>query len=206
MAGTIFLLIRHGAVDTVDILGGRSPGIHLSPTGRRQAEALPERLAGLNIDAIYASPLERTRETAEPLAAKHGLEIQIFEDALEFDIGGWTGKTFAELEDDPLWRRFNRFRSETPAPDGESMAEVQARFAKGLHRLQQEHPGRMVAVFSHQDVIRAALCLYLGMPLDLFSRLAVDHASVSMVSVHDAGAEIIRINDTEHWRYSQDGG
>ena len=205
MAGTVFLLIRHGAVDTVDILGGRSPGIHLSDTGRRQAEALPERLAGLNIDAIYASPLERTRETAEPLAAKYGLEIQIFEDALELDVGRWTGKTFSELENDSHWRRFNRFRSETPAPDGESMTEVQARFAKGLHRLQRRHPNRMVAVFSHQDVIRAVLCLYLGMPLDLFSRLAVDHASVSMVSVYDAGAEIIRLNDTDRWRYAQKG-
>ncbi len=206
MAGTVFLLIRHGAVDTVDILGGRSPGIHLSKTGRCQAEALPDRLSGLNIDAIYASPLERTRETAEPLAGKCGLEIRIFEAALELDVGRWTGKRFAELENDPLWRRFNRFRSETPAPDGESMTEVQARFTKGLHRLQEQHPNEMVAVFSHQDVIRAALCMYLGMSLDFFWRLAVDHLSVSMVSVHEAGAEIIRLNDTPDWRYAQSGG
>ncbi len=133
------LLIRHGTNPKVGKgLTGWLPGVSLDENGRRQAEGLAQRMADLPVAAIYSSPLERARETAEPLARQKGLEIVIEPAFGEVNFGDWQGHDFPELEHDPLWRRFNVFRSGTQAPGGESMLETQARITRRSSHLRQD--------------------------------------------------------------------
>ncbi|HEU4565735.1 MAG TPA: histidine phosphatase family protein, partial [Gemmatimonadaceae bacterium] len=168
---------------------------HLAADGRRQAARLAERLAGLPIAALYSSPVERARETAAPLAARLGLPVCDAPGAVEIDFGEWTGRTFEELARDPRWGPFNGFRSATRIPGGELIVETQARVVVELERLRERHPDAVVAVVSHADVIRAALCHYAGIPLDLMLRLEIACASVSVLEVTPYGARILRLND-----------
>jgi broad specificity phosphatase PhoE len=96
-SSTLFLLVRHGLTPTTGkVLPGRAPGLHLADTGQSQANAAAERIAALKtVDAVYASPLERARETAAPIAKAKGLKVQIDKGLLECDFGEWTG---AELK------------------------------------------------------------------------------------------------------------
>src|SRR5687767_2098663 len=109
---TTFLLIRHGLHELGgDIIAGRTPGVHLSDAGRTQADGLCARLADVSIDAIYSSPMERTIETAQPLATRRGLTVEHSPELLEIDFGDWTGKSLHELRGSPGWREWNSFRS-----------------------------------------------------------------------------------------------
>jgi probable phosphomutase (TIGR03848 family) len=192
---TTFLLIRHGSTATVGkSLAGRLPGVPLDAIGQRQAHELAVRLAERAIAAIYSSPLERAVLTAEPLAKRIGHRVQIRENLIEIDFGSWQGMTLDQLNDDPLWPRFNTMRGSVGAPAGETMLEVQARMAKELDNLRQRHDGETVAVFSHADVIKAALMLYMNMPLDCHSRLEISPASVSILELADWGPRIMSVN------------
>lgn len=194
---TTLLLIRHGHTDWIGrAVAGRQPDVHLNALGQEQALRLCDRLRALPISAIYSSPLERTRETAAPLAAAFGLEVVPCEEAVELDFGRWTGSTMVTLENDPGWRAFNTWRSVTPAPEGELMPDVQARIVRALLRLRAVHPGEAVAVFSHGDVIRAAVAYFAGVPLDLFHRIEIRPASISSLRFYDDGVLILGVNDT----------
>ena len=193
---TTLLLVRHALCDPVGkAVAGRAPGVLLNETGRAQAERLSERLAGLPIEALYSSPLERARETARPIAERLGLEVRLAPELLELDFGEWTGLTFEEVRASAAWQQFNSFRSCTRIPGGELMLEVQARAVAALERLRERHAGWVVAV-SHGDVIRAAIAHYVGIPLDLVQRLEVGPASVSALSFDAGGVRILRLNDT----------
>ncbi len=194
---TVFLLIRHAAHELLGrTLAGRMPGVHLSEDGRRQAEQLADRLCPLPIGAIYSSPLERTQETAQPLAARCGLDVQLSDLLSELEFGEWTGRDLSALDGTPLWHRFNVFRSGTRPPGGELMVEAQTRAVAELGRLSERHPDGLVAVVSHSDIIKAVLAFYLGMPLDLFLRLEISPASVSILEMGDYGPKLLRLNDT----------
>ena len=179
-----FLLIRHGTNPQVGKgLTGWLPGVSLDENGRHQAECLARQLADLPIAAIYSSPLERTMETAAPLARRKGLEI-IRDPAFgEINFGAWQGKDFTEIEPDPEWERFNTFRSVTRAPGGESMLETQARMVGRLFALSLEYSGETVAVFSHADAIKAAVSYLLGIPIDFHLRLEIRPASITTVVI-----------------------
>ena len=194
---TIFLLIRHATTEMVGrAIAGWMPGEHLSAEGRRQAERFAERLGGARIAAIYSSPLERALETAAPLAERLGLTVQVREGAGEIHFGDWTGRELEELAPVPEWHRFNVYRSGTRIPGGETMLEVQARIAAELERLRHSHPHAAVAVVSHGDVIRAAVVHFAGMSLDLFDRIEIEPASVSVIAVGDYRPRILRLNET----------
>jgi probable phosphomutase (TIGR03848 family) len=194
---TRFLLIRHGMTDAVGkAIVSWTPGVHLNDAGRAQAEQLPALLDGIPIDAVYSSPLERARETAAPLAARRGLEVHYREAFGEVRFGDFSGRTIAELDTDAEWRKFTAFRSGIRAPGGELTIEVQARFVSELEKLRGEHREQNIAIVSHADSIKAALAHYLGAPLDLFDRIVVYPASVSVIDIGDAGALIQRINWT----------
>lgn len=192
---TCFLLIRHATTDAVGhVLVGRRPGVMLNARGREQATELAVRLAGVPLRAIVTSPLERTVQTAEAIAATTGAPIRTAESLLEFDFGAFTGATLAELEPREDWKRFNVFRSGTRAPGGESMQEVQQRITGEMERLAREYPDDVIALVSHGDVIRAALMYWLGMPLELFLRLEISPASVSSVRLEPWGARVLCVN------------
>lgn len=189
------LLIRHATNPNVGRgLTGWLPGVSLDEEGRKQADRLADRLAATPLDAIYSSPLKRALETAAPLARRRNLEIVQNADLGELRFGEWQGRTYAELEHDSLWRRFNEYRSSTAAPGGEMMIEAQVRMVRALSGIALAHPGASAAVFSHADAIKSALMHILGMPLDLHLRLDIPPASVSLVEMRPGFARVLGIN------------
>jgi len=191
---TQLLFVRHAAHDllTSGVITGRQSGVHLNALGRQQAEQIAEQLAALPIDAIYCSPLDRARETADPLAAKLGVAPRIAEEFNEIDVGAWTNRTVAELEDILEWQQWNSFRSGSVAPGGESMVAVQARAVAKLCELRTRH--KFVTIFTHADIIRAVLAHFLGVHLDLFLRIEIDPASTSWIELHDAAVRVRLVN------------
>ena len=194
---TRFLLIRHATTDAVgQRFSGRLPGVPLNAAGQAQARQLAARLALLPLHAVYTSPLERATQTADPVAAAHGLTPLADAAFLELDLGEWTNQTFQELHGDPQFHLFNVFRSGTRIPGGELMLEAQARIVAGLQRLAGRHPQQTVAVVSHSDLIKAAVAYYVGMPLDLAQRLEISPASVSVLEIYPETARLLALNST----------
>jgi probable phosphomutase (TIGR03848 family) len=197
---SICILIRHGLTDVVgNSLCGWTPGVHLNEQGRAQAEALPGRLAGAPIAAIYSSPLERALETAAPLSKRLGIKVETSKALGEIDFGHWTGRSFESLNDDPEWRRFNNYRSGTKIPGGEWIGDAQLRVVRELEELRGRHPSETVAVFSHGDILRSALAYYLGVSIDLAHRIEISPVSVNIVELNEYGPRILRLNDTAVW-------
>ncbi len=193
------MLVRHAKNDWVgDRLAGWTPGVHLNDAGRQQAEALGARLAHLPIKAIYSSPLERAVETAQAIAAHHNLEIQTLEDVGETHYGEWTGASIEELSKTELWPVVQVYPSGARFPGGESLRETQARAVAALDALHDAHPKEtdIVVVVSHADVIKAAVAHYVGLHLDLFQRLAVSPASLSVIQFSKFGPRLVCLNDT----------
>jgi broad specificity phosphatase PhoE len=193
---TTFLLVRHAAHDRVGtVLCGRMPGVTLGSVGREQARQLGERFAGETIASVQTSPLERARETAQPIALSTGAELAVCEGIVEFDFGAWTGQPFEDLAGDPRWGGWNVARGLHRPPGGESMLEAQARIVKVMEELRRVYPDRSVVLVSHSDVIKAALLYHLGLPLEAYGRLEIAPASISTLAVGDWGSKLIRLNE-----------
>lgn len=190
------ILVRHGQTPTTgSVLPGRAPGLHLADAGVAQAEAVAERLAELKrVDAVYASPLERTRQTAKPIAKARGLRVRIDRGLLECDFGEWTGRSLKELSRLPEWTTVQRYPSGFRFPGGESFPEMQGRIVGALARLVQRHAGGVVVAVSHADPIKAAVADALGTHLDLFQRIAVFPCSASAVIYGHGGPMVLTVN------------
>ncbi len=197
------LLVRHGTTPTTGkVLPGRAGGLHLSKDGEAQAERVAERIAALAAPdrpgpvAVYASPLERTAETAKPIARRLGLRVRTERGLLECDFGQWTGAKLAVLAKKPEWNQVQRSPSGFRFPGGESFLEMQARITSAIGRLVQLHPGETIVAVSHADPIKAAVAAAAGTPLDLFQRLSVSPCSVSVVAYGTAGPHVLAVNST----------
>lgn len=196
MDGTVVHLVRHAAHDRVDgVLCGRMPGVTLSEPGRAQARRLAERFAAERPAALYASPIERARDTAGPIGRACGLPVRIEDGWTEIDVGEWTGRTFSELDADPRWRDWNGSREAGCPPGGEPMRAVADRVAAALERLREAHPGGRVVAVSHADVIKAAICRVLGLSLDRLGRFEIAPASVSTLVLWPGGGKVVALND-----------
>ncbi|MDP9296460.1 MAG: histidine phosphatase family protein [Actinomycetota bacterium] len=194
---SLLLLIRHALTEsTGKRLTGWTPGVHLSASGREQAEELGRRLTGFPLHAIYSSPLERCRETARPVSRAAGLKVVVRPDLGEVRFGAWTGRSLSQLRRTKLWSVVQSTPSRARFPDGESVLEVQDRAVRAVEHIAAEHPKGMVAVFSHADVIKLVLATLSGTHTDLFQRLSVSPASVSAVALGDGAPRILRVNDT----------
>ena len=193
---TTVLLVRHGQTATTGrVLPGRAPGLHLSDDGRRQAEAAAERIAKLKrVAAVYASPLERARETAMPIARIRSLALRIERGLLELDVGRWTGSRLDRLSKRPEWTTVQRYPSGFRFPEGESFVEMQARVTAALARMVEHHRGGVVVAVSHADPIKAALAHALGMHLDLFQRLAIAPGSITTIVYGAGGPTVLGMN------------
>ena len=190
-----FYLIRHGNNDYLGKgIAGRLPNVHLNEKGRAEAQELAEALAGKPIHRIISSPLERATETAEPLARKLGLKIEISEAFHEVDFGDWNGAMLKDLESKPFWQNYNSLRSMTRIPNGELIAEVQERFVTKLEELRLGGPQSTIAIFSHGDPIRAALCYYMGIALDFLQRFEISPATYSVLRLDDSGPQVLHMN------------
>jgi probable phosphoglycerate mutase len=189
---TTFLLVRHAQTELTGIsLSGRAPGISLSTEGRREARELSKWLSGIELGAVFTSPLQRTRETAEMIAGRHGLEVQCRPAFIEVEYGDWTGRSIAELRDDSTFQQFNSSRSSVSPPNGEAAVQVQIRAVRELTRLTTEYENQTIVVVTHAEVIRLAIAHYAAIPLDFCLRLKVDPASISTISL---GPESVRIH------------
>jgi len=198
MSMTTLILLRHATTPaTGKRLGGWTPGVHLDVRGRAQAEAAARRLEGLPVRAVYASPLERTRETAAAVARSHGLRVRIERGIGEVDYGEWTDRPLAQLRRLKLWRTIQQAPSRVTFPGGESIRGAQARAVEATERIALAHPGETVVLVSHADIIKAVLAHHLGMGLDLFQRLVIAPASSSVVVLPEgAPPAVLTINDT----------
>ena len=193
---TTVLLVRHGQTATTGrVLPGRAPGLHLSDDGRRQAEAAAQRIAKLKrVAAVYASPLERARETAMPIARVRSLALRIERGLLELDVGNWTGSRLDRLSKRPEWTTVQRYPSGFRFPEGESFVEMQARVTAALARMVEHHRGGVVVAVSHADPIKAALAHALGMHLDLFQGLAIAPGSITTIVYGAGGPTVLGMN------------
>jgi probable phosphomutase (TIGR03848 family) len=197
-SATLMLLVRHGRTHTTGkVLPGRAKGLHLSAEGQSEAQAVGERLTALKkIDVIYASPLERARETAAPLAKLLGLKVTTDKGLLECEFGTWTGRNLADLYKLPEWTTVQRYPSGFRFPEGESFSEMQARFVSTLADLRAKHVGQTIAVFSHADPIKAAVADAMGTHLDLFQRISISTCSVTAIAYGSTGPNVLTVNDT----------
>lgn len=196
---TTIYLIRHGENDWV---GRRLPGwrrdVHLNARGQAQAEALVEALRQVRLEAIYSSPLPRAIETARPLAQERKQPIRRRVGWAEMRVGTWEGQPLRRLRRRKLWPVIQFTPSLARFPGGESFIEAHARVASELEALRQAHPSprSAIACFSHGDIIKLAVAHVLGLPLDLFQRIAVQPASITIVHLGEGHAFVQRLNDT----------
>ncbi len=194
------LLVRHGVTESTGIiLPGRTPGLHLSERGVAQAEQVAQRLTELPRKpvALYVSPLERTRETAAPIARALRLRPQVNRGLLECDFGLWTGKKLNLLAKKPEWRAVQHAPSTFRFPEGESFTEMQLRIWTTLERIAAKHRNRTVVVVSHADPIKAAVTYAQGVPLDLFQRTVISTCSISAIGFTNSTPIVLSVNNTD---------
>jgi probable phosphomutase (TIGR03848 family) len=199
----LVLLVRHGlTAGTGTVLTGRTPGISLDERGRQQAAALAARLAGVPLDAIVTSPLDRCRQTADAIAAaRDGSQVAVTEDAelAEVKYGDWTGKPLKRLAKEPLWRVVQAHPSAVrfPGDDGESMPDMQHRAVAAVRKWNATLGNHAVyLICSHGDVIKAVIADSLGMHLDMCQRIQVDPCSLSVIRYTPLRPFLLRMNDT----------
>lgn len=195
---TTVLLVRHGRTATTgSVLPGRAGGLHLADTGRVQAERAALRIGALpHVDAVYSSPLERTRETAAPIARATGLRVRRARGLLECDFGHWTGAELKALAKLPEWKRVQSHPSGFRFPGGESFTEMQNRIWGELARLVGLHPGGTVVAVSHADPIKAAVAMATGVHLDLFQRIVISPCSITPILFTNTGPVVLAVNST----------
>jgi probable phosphomutase (TIGR03848 family) len=192
---TLVLLVRHGQTPTTGKV------LHLAEKGEQQAAAVAQRIATLQTDkrkvaAVYASPLERTRETAAPIAKALGLPVRRNQGLLEAEFGDWTGAELKKLYKLPEWRTVQRNPSGFRFPGGESFTEMQTRICGTIGKLRIAHPGQTVVAVSHADPIKAAVAHAMGTHLDLFQRIVISPCSVSAILYGVDGPVVLAVNST----------
>jgi probable phosphomutase (TIGR03848 family) len=197
------ILVRHGRTtsNASGMLSGRLPGVLLDETGTAQAARTAERLAAVPLAAVVTSPLERCRQTAKAIVAAQprGLRAATDRALTECDYGDWAGRPIKELAKEKLWSLVQTQPSAAVFPNGEAMSAMQARAVAAVRRLdaafEAEHgPGAVWVAVSHGDVIKSVLADSLGMHLDLFQRLHVDPASVSIVRYTSSRPYVLATN------------
>ncbi|MBI5930204.1 MAG: MSMEG_4193 family putative phosphomutase [Chloroflexi bacterium] len=198
---TRILLVRHAVNDFVKTgrLAGWTPGVHLNAEGLAQAAAAGKRLEDVSLTAIYASPLERTVETAEAILQYHPkLNLQLEEKIGELRYGKWEGGELRKLNQKRRWYTVQHFPSRMQFPHGETIRAAQARAVDVMELLVERHENGTVAVVSHSDIIKLILAYYLGMHLDMYQRLNISPASISVLILGENRPMVDVINDTSH--------
>jgi probable phosphoglycerate mutase len=196
---TVVLLVRHGLTPTTGVkLPGRARGLHLSDEGRRQAESAAERVAKIaKVVAIYSSPLERARETAQIIAKARNMAVRIERGLLEIDIGKFQGLALKDAAQRPEWKAIQSHPSGFRFEGGESFSEMQTRVTGAIARMVARHAGRIIVAVSHADPIKAAVAHALGTPLDLFQRIVIGTASISAIAYQPSGAAVLTVNSMD---------
>jgi probable phosphomutase (TIGR03848 family) len=195
-APTVVIFVRHGQTpSTGKVLPGRAAGLALAEKGRAQAQAVADHFRDAkNVAAVYASPLQRTRETAAQIGKALGLRVRSDKGLLECDFGDWTGASLAKLRKLPEWKAVQRNPSGFRFPGGESFAEMATRMSTTVDRYRVAHPGKTVIAVSHADPIKAAASTALGVPLDLFQRIDISPCSMTVIAYTHEGPFVHCVN------------
>lgn len=190
------LVIRHGrsTANTSGVLAGRDQGVHLDDHGRQQAEALVERLKDVEITRIIGSPMTRCKETAEALVISRRLKYEVDERLNEVEYGDWSGRSLSDVAKDPLWTDIQQQPSKVVFPGGEAMATLFSRSVDVVEEMRVADG--VVALFTHGDVAKAILAYCIGVDFDLFQRIVIDPASVSVVRLEQDRTFVLRMNDS----------
>jgi len=199
-APTLVFLVRHGQTPTTGkTLPGRAKGLHLADKGHEQAASVAERIAPLakRVAAVYASPLERTKETAAPIGKALGQRVRTNRGLLECDFGEWTGAELKALGKLPQWKQVQRYPSGFRFPGGESFSEMQVRINDAVAKMVVAHPGKAVVAVSHADPIKAVVAHAMGTHLDLFQRIVVSPCSVTAILYTADGPVVLCVNSTD---------
>ncbi len=195
---TTFFLVRHGHNDWIDKgIPGWTPEVHLNEQGRLEALRLAERFPPGSIAALFSSPLERTKETAAPLAKRLGLKVSINDDLGEVRCGEWTGLLFADLSPDKIGELFGSFRKGMCIPGGESITDVQERMVRCLDEIRGQYPDQRVVVVSHGDPIKSIAAYYAGAPLASYLQVEIRPCSVTILEIDAEYARIVAMNDCD---------
>ena len=197
---TTVLLVRHGLTAmTGPVLAGRTPGVDLDERGQLQAARLAERLAGVAINAIVSSPLERCVQTAQAIASNRETTVETDPRLIECGYGDWTGQEIKKLAKDPLWKVVQAHPSAVtfPGDGGEAMRDAQVRAVDAV-RSWNDVLGKDATwvACSHADIIKSVVADALGMHLDTFQRIVVDPCSVTVITYTDLRPFVVRVNDT----------
>ena len=209
MPTTRLFLVRHGetmANREYRYIGTRDDP--LNALGETQAIQLAEALSVLPVAAVYSSPLQRTFDTALPIATRHSLEVQRVDDLRECDFGTWEGLSRAEVlerspEDSQRLREWERNTSIAP-PEGESFEALQQRVVAAVEHLAQAHPDQAIVLVSHVGPIKVLLSAALGAPLSAAFRIFLDPATISVVDWQDAAHATVRlVNSHAHLGWQQ---
>ncbi|GAA3512511.1 histidine phosphatase family protein [Aeromicrobium panaciterrae] len=197
------ILVRHGrtTANASGVLAGRTPGVLLDDVGHEQVARTGERLGVVPLAGIVTSPLERCRETSRAIAMHQAGKPRTVSDKAitECDYGDWQGRSLKDLAKEDLWSVVQNHPSAAAFPGGESMAMMQSRAVAAIRKhdatYEAEHgPGAVWAAVSHGDIIKAILADALGMHLDLFQRINVDPASVSIIRYTSARPYVVASN------------
>lgn len=194
---TTFFLVRHAVTSDTGIrLTGWTEGVGLTKEGVRQADVAAEGLALVDFAAIYSSPIDRTMQTARAIARRHRLPVKVRRGLGEIDYGKWTNRPLKALMKTKLWVQVQQFPSAVRFPEGESVREVQSRAVGALEAIAEEHPKGKVCCVSHGDVIKLIAAHYMGVHIDLYQRIVIGPASVSVIALSRLGPRVIALNNS----------
>jgi broad specificity phosphatase PhoE len=198
---TTVYLVRHGSVmhaETRRFIGHLD--VPLSPLGERQIAALARRLAPpVEIEAVYASDLGRTRRSAEILAAPHGLAAVLVPELREFAMGRWEGLTAEQIRalDAEAFETWMGDVAGYQFPDGESLTQLASRAWPAFERIVVAHPGRAVAIVAHGGTNRMILCRALGLCAERLLAIGQDYAGLSVLDGSAGGWTLRLLNHGE---------
>lgn len=201
MERTRLFLLRHGQVEGHEAkrYNGQK-NVPLTGHGRRQLDEIAARLAGVPLDAVWSSDLDRCRYGAERLAAPRGLEVVCREELRELHAGEWEGLTWEELQRlYPLqWQARLADIVDYRMPGGESFRDAARRVLPERDRLLALHPGQNVALVAHGGVNRILLLDALGAPLDKVFCLEQDYACLNVIDYFADGYRTVRLMNADH--------
>jgi broad specificity phosphatase PhoE len=199
------ILVRHGQTEWN---AGSASGEHfrgridvdLNATGLAQAQAVADRLAQVEIAAVYSSPLQRAIHTARPVARGHGLEVTPFQGLLDINYGQWGGRSFDDVAAHwpDLYRQWRTVPHLVQIPGGESLADVRARVGRGLQEIVARHDDEIVLLMGHQVVNKVLVCMMLGLDNSAFWRIRQDTCCINRFD-HDGEAfTVLTLNEVDH--------
>lgn len=199
------ILVRHGQTmwNAGSASGEHFRGqidVDLNETGIVQAQAVADRLADVDIAAVYASPLQRAIHTARPIAQGHGLQVEPFPDLLDINYGQWGGRSFEDVSAQwpDLYSQWRTVPHRVQIPGGESLADVRARVCHGIQDVVTRHDGEIVVLVGHQVVNKVLICFMLGLDNSAFWRIRQDTCCINRFDHQDGAFTVLTLNEVDH--------